>query len=87
MPTASTTDLAIALEGALGKNAVLSDPYDLALYEFDGGVDKAMPDAVVFPQSTAEVVAIMKIARYYAVPLVGRGAGTGLSGGAIPRDS
>jgi glycolate oxidase len=85
MPTTSTTDLAIALENALDKNAVLSDPYDLALYEFDGGVDKAMPDAVVFPQSTAEVVAIMKIARYYAVPLVGRGAGTGLSGGAIPR--
>ncbi len=69
----------------MGKRAVLSDPYDLALYEFDGGVDKALPDAVVFPQSTADVVAIVKIARYYDVPIVGRGAGTGLSGGAIPR--
>jgi glycolate oxidase len=82
---AITPNVALALEEALGKNAVLSDPYDLALYEFDAGVDKALPDAVVFPQSTADVVAILKIARYYAVPLVGRGAGTGLSGGAIPR--
>ncbi len=82
---ATTTDLALSLEEALGKNAVLSDPYDLALYEFDGGVDKALPDAVVFPQSTADVVSILKIARYYAMPIVGRGAGTGLSGGAIPR--
>jgi len=80
-----TPNVVLSLEEALGKNAVLSDPFDLALYEFDGGVDKALPDAVVFPQSTGDVVAIMKIARYYAVPIVGRGAGTGLSGGAIPR--
>ncbi len=85
MPKTTTSDLALALEEALGPKAVLSDPYDLALYEFDGGVDKALPDAVVFPQSTADVVAIVKIARYYAVAIVGRGAGTGLSGGAIPR--
>ena len=80
-----TPNVVLALEEALGRNAVLADPFDLALYEFDGGVDKARPDAVVFPQSTADVVAIVKIARYYAIPLVGRGAGTGLSGGAIPR--
>jgi glycolate oxidase len=80
-----TSNVVLALEEALGRNAVLADPFDLALYEFDGGVDKAKPDAVVFPQSTADVVAIVKIARYYAIPLVGRGAGTGLSGGAVPR--
>ncbi len=80
-----TPNVVLALEEALGRNAVLAEPFDLALYEFDGGVDKARPDAVVFPQSTADVVAIVKIARYYAIPLVGRGAGTGLSGGAIPR--
>jgi glycolate oxidase len=82
---ATKTDLAQSLEEALGARAVLSDPYDLALYEFDAGVDKALPDAVVFPQSTADVVAVLKIARYYGVPIIGRGAGTGLSGGAIPR--
>ena len=82
---AFTANVVLSLEEALGENAVLSEPYDLALYEFDGSVDKARPDAVVFPKSTTEVVAIVKIARYYGVPIVGRGAGTGLSGGAIPR--
>ncbi len=82
---ATKTDLAQSLEEALGARAVLSNPYDLALYEFDAGVDKALPDAVVFPQSTADVVSILKIARYYRLPIIGRGAGTGLSGGAIPR--
>jgi glycolate oxidase len=40
---------------------------------------------VVFPRNTAEVAGIVKIAREYDLPFVGRGAGTGLSGGAIPR--
>jgi glycolate oxidase len=80
-----TQNVVLALEEALGKNAVLSEAFDMALYEFDGGVDKALPDAVVFPRSTGDVVAAMKIARYYAVPIVGRGAGTGLSGGAVAR--
>src|ERR1700693_4737156 len=40
---------------------------------------------VVFPQSTADVVAIVKLAAEYNLPIVGRGAGTGLSGGAIAR--
>src|SRR5271165_4992926 len=40
---------------------------------------------VVFPQSTADVVAIVKLAAEFNLPIVGRGAGTGLSGGAIAR--
>ncbi len=40
----------------------------------------------MFPRSTEDVAAIVKIAREFQVPLVGRGAGTGLSGGAIPRE-
>ena len=43
------------------------------------------PDMVVFPQSTSDVVAIVKLAAEYKLPIVGRGAGTGLSGGAIAR--
>src|SRR5208337_2582387 len=57
---------------------------DLALYEYDGGVEKHRPDLVVFPRSTEDVAAIVKIAREFQVPFTGRGAGTGLSGGAIP---
>ena len=47
---------------------------------------KRRPDFVVFPRTTEEVVAIVRIAADYGMPLVGRGAGTGLSGGAIPRE-
>jgi glycolate oxidase len=74
-----------ALEAALGKEAVLWQPHDLKLYEYDGGVDKHLPDAVAFPRSTENVVAILKVARDYNIAIVGRGAGTGLSGGSIAR--
>ena len=68
-----------------GPRNYLERPEDLTLYEYDGGVDKAKPDMVVFPRSTEEVVAAVNIAREQGLALVGRGAGTGLSGGAIPR--
>ncbi|MBV8809724.1 MAG: FAD-binding protein [Acidobacteriaceae bacterium] len=74
-----------AMESRLGKNAVLSQASDRKLYEYDGGVDKSMPDVVVFPRTTEDVVALVKLAREYSLPIVGRGAGTGLSGGAIAR--
>jgi glycolate oxidase len=74
-----------SLEAALGKACVLAQPHDLKLYEYDGGVDKHIPDVVVFPRSTADVVAILKVARDFNLAFVGRGAGTGLSGGSIPR--
>jgi glycolate oxidase len=73
------------LTGKLGERAILTGPADLRLYEYDGGVDRHKPEAVVFPSSTGEVVAIVKAAVAHNVPIVGRGAGTGLSGGSIPR--
>ena len=73
------------VEQLLGPRGYLYKPEDLTLYEYDGGVDKSRPDLVVFPQSTADVVAIVKLAAEYNLPIVGRGAGTGLSGGAIAR--
>ena len=73
------------IEKLLGPRGYLYRPEDLTLYEYDAGVDKARPDTVLFAQSTADVVAIVKIAAEYNLPMVGRGAGTGLSGGAIPR--
>src|SRR5712692_8004453 len=69
----------------LGPRGYLSRPEDLTLYEYDGSIDKGRPDIVVFPRSTEDVVTIVKISREYGVPMVGRGAGTGLSGGAIAR--
>ena len=73
-----------ALQGVLGKAYVLHTLYDLALYEYDASIARARPDIVVLPASTQEVAAIVKIATHYHIPVVPRGAGTGLSGGAIP---
>jgi glycolate oxidase len=75
-----------SIEKLVGPQGYLHLPEDLSLYEYDGSVDKARPDVVVFPQSTAEVVALVKLARQADVPITGRGAGTGLSGGAIARE-
>ncbi len=66
-----------------GREAVLDRPEDLMLYEYDAGVRKCTPVAVVFPQSTEQVAEIMRLATSAGFPVVARGAGTGLSGGAI----
>ena len=70
---------------AVGPKALLDREEDLRLYEFDGSVDKARPDVVVFPRSASEVAAIARIAAKHGLPVVGRGAGTGLSGGSVAR--
>ncbi|HLX43125.1 MAG TPA: FAD-linked oxidase C-terminal domain-containing protein [Bryobacteraceae bacterium] len=73
------------IEKIVGPLGYLHKAEDLTLYEYDGGVDKSRPDYVVFPESTEDVVALVKLAAAQGMPLVGRGAGTGLSGGAIAR--
>src|SRR5271154_3266749 len=73
------------LKSLLGPEAVLHRPEELMLYEYDGSVEIARPNCVVFPRTTADVLAIVKLANQYQTPLVGRGAGTGLSGGALAR--
>lgn len=68
-----------------GTDRVLSEPTDLIPYSFDGTAElRQMPAAVVFPRSTAEVAACVKSAVQHGVPIVTRGAGTGLSGGSVP---
>lgn len=71
------------LRGLLGKRQVLTDPAALVVYERDAALDRGMPDAVVFVQSLKDVQAAIAWAAEYQVPLVSRGAGTGLSGGAV----
>lgn len=73
------------MKSLLGAGNVLEKTEDLMLYEFDGSVEKARPDLVVFPHRTEDVSGIVKLAAKYEVPVVGRGAGTGLSGGALAR--
>jgi glycolate oxidase len=79
-----TTALAARLRDALPADAVLSLPDERAVYEFDAQtLHGGRADAVVLPRSTAEVVAAVRVARDLGVPIVARGAGTGLSGGAL----
>ncbi|MBV9601149.1 MAG: FAD-binding protein [Chloroflexi bacterium] len=54
------------------------------LYEYDGSIDKHRPLAVVFPLSSEEVSSVVKMCNRFGVAYTARGAGTGLSGGAIP---
>jgi len=75
-----------ALRQILSDQGVLWKSEDLLLYEYDGSVELARPDCVVFPRSTLDVMQIVQLANRYEVPLVGRGAGTGLSGGALARE-
>lgn len=72
-----------ALKRLLAPNQVVTDPIALMTYERDASFDRGRPDAVVFPRSAEDVVTIVAWAGEHAVPLIGRGAGTGLSGGAV----
>ena len=74
------------LRAIAGRDYVLDRPEDLMLYEYDGGVRTHRPDVVVFPQNTEQVSQIVKLAAKVQIPIVPRGAGTGLSGGAIPTE-
>jgi hypothetical protein len=59
------------------------DPVELMTYEIDAGVDREKPLAVLFPLDTRDVIRAVEWCRDRQVPLVARGSGTGLSGGAV----
>lgn len=75
------------LERIVGKDGLRYRPVDLLVYEYDGSVDGAVdtaaPTAVVLPKTTEQVAAVVRLARRASLPVVARGAGTGLSGGAV----
>ena len=73
------------LEDALGAGFVITEPEKLATYDCDGLTGwRAQPACVVLPGSAAEVQAVLRLCARDGVPFVARGAGTGLSGGALP---
>jgi glycolate oxidase len=72
------------LVDALGTDSVKTAPEDLAVYSFDAYSQGRNPAAVVLPSSVRDVCAAVRIARECGEPIVSRGAGTGLCGGAIP---
>lgn len=82
---ASAFQLAGELRRLLGADRVLDAHSDLAVYECDAFViEKHCPAVAVFPKTTAEVAAIVRLCNERGVPFVPRGAGTSLSGGGLP---
>ncbi len=83
----TNSSLISSLERAVGAGNVFGGSSDLLVYEYDGSVDAAVetskPAAVVLPQTVEQVAEVVRIARVNKLPVVPRGAGTGLSGGSV----
>ena len=65
------------------KQKLITNPVELITYEIDAGFDRAKPDAVFYPEEAADLSRLLRWANQHAVPIVARGAGTGLAGGAV----
>ncbi len=72
-----------ALRRIVGDQHVISDHNDLVIFERDGSITGSLPEAIVLPGSREEVAEVVRLAAVNHIPIVPRGAGTGLSGGAI----
>ncbi|MCS6875567.1 MAG: FAD-linked oxidase C-terminal domain-containing protein [Aquificaceae bacterium] len=75
------------LTEALGKEKVKEDTVNRRLYSYDATpipIQRAMPSAVVFPESHEDVVKLVKVCYEEGIPIFPRGAGSGLTGGAVP---
>ncbi|NNF62867.1 MAG: FAD-binding protein [Acidimicrobiia bacterium] len=76
--------LTAELVDLLGTARVLDHPLRRHVYGKDGGVTRGDVELVCLPDTTSEVVEIVRIARRHGLPVIPRGAGTGLAGGAVP---
>ena len=80
-----SSDLLGALHERLPRANVLTETSELTPYECDGlSAYRQHPMAVVLPETLEQVVHVLRVCRERGVPVVARGAGTGLSGGALP---
>jgi len=71
------------LRRIVGRESVIDSANDLRIFERDASIEGAIPDAVVLAASTEQVARVIKVAAKHHIPVVPRGAGTGLSGGAV----
>ncbi|GAC1684936.1 MAG: FAD-linked oxidase C-terminal domain-containing protein [Candidatus Dormibacteraceae bacterium] len=71
------------LRQVVGRESVIDSANDLRIFERDASIEGALPDAVVLPATTEQVAGVIKVAAKHRIPVVPRGAGTGLSGGAV----
>ncbi|RVX38161.1 glycolate oxidase [Nonomuraea polychroma] len=79
--------LVAALRSLLPYDSVITDPVRLRTYECDGlTYHRATPAVVVLPDTAEQVARVVRLCNDFSVPFVARGSGTGLSGGALPRE-
>ena len=78
--------LSRALRQIVGDHYVLVEKEDVIVYEQDGSIFQVMPEIVVLPGDVEQVAAVVKAAKHANVPIVPRGSGTGLAGGAVPAE-
>jgi glycolate oxidase len=74
------------LRAIVGELYVLLEKEDVIVYEQDGSIFQVMPEIVVLPDNVDAVSAVVKAAQRANVPIVPRGSGTGLAGGAVPAE-
>ena len=79
-------DLVRALRAIVGDRYVLVEKEDVIVYEQDGSIFQVMPEIVVLPGDVEQVCAVVKTAQQGNVPIIPRGSGTGLAGGAVPAE-
>ena len=82
--TAIPSHLITRISDIVGSDNLTRRVEDLHCYSYDGTARPHLPDLVVFPQDTDQISEIMKLATSHRIPVVPRGAGTGMTGGVVP---
>src|SRR6476620_384097 len=73
------------VDALLPPDAVIAEPEQLRTYECDALTGwRAMPELVLLPDTAQQVAGVVRLCHEHGIPFVARGAGTGLSGGALP---
>jgi glycolate oxidase len=72
------------LQNCVGKEHLLTAAEELACYSFDASSQNFIPEAVALPDSTAQISTLLTLADQYGFPVIPRGAGSGMTGGALP---
>ena len=74
------------LKNILGPENIFTEKTELIAFSYDSQHESAMPDVVVHASDRNEVVAVVKLASEYGIPVITRGAGSGLTGGSVPEN-
>src|SRR5947208_17071050 len=81
---ASSEEVLSQLSAIVGDENLIIDPQKVEPYGQDAVKEKFPPEAVVFPETAAQIAAVLKLANAKRFPVTARGGGVGYSGGAVP---